>query len=531
MDDLEQARAAAATGHWQVAYEGFAALDADRLTAADHDRYADAAWWTSRIEASILARQRAHAGHVAAGDARAAGVAAWMLFYEHQMVGRTAVAAGWLARARRHLDDTGDCVERCYLLWTDADAARDAGDHALALATSREMVALARRCGGADLEAAGIYTEGTVLIAAGDLPAGLARFDEALCLVLAGELSPMFTGWIYCLGMQSCMALAELGRVGEWTAAAMDWCDALPEGNSPFLGLCRIHRVELLSLHGSWEAATTEADRAAETIYPSVVAEASYVVGDVHRRRGAYALAEQAYARAHELGRDPQPGRALLSLARGRTDAAAAALALADATSPLARTRLLAARVEVALALGDLGTARAAADELGELAVAGAGYPRAAAATAAGAVALASGDTAAALAALRGAWTSWTELGMPYEAAQARMTIAAACRQAGDREGSLMELRAARVAFARLGARPDERRAAVLAADRAPGELTAREVEVLALVAGGRTNRDIATALGISEHTVARHLNNIFAKLDVTSRSAATAYAYTHHLV
>ncbi len=115
MDDLEQARAAAATGHWQVAYEGFAALDADRLTAADHDRYADAAWWTSRIEASILARQRAHAGHVAAGDARAAGVAAWMLFYEHQMVGRTAVAAGWLARARRHLDDTGDCVERCYL--------------------------------------------------------------------------------------------------------------------------------------------------------------------------------------------------------------------------------------------------------------------------------------------------------------------------------------------------------------------------------------------------------------------------------
>ena len=370
-----------------------------------------------------------------------------------------------------------------------------------------------------------------MLIAAGDVPAGLARFDEALCLVLAGELSPMFTGWIYCLGMQSCMALAELGRVGEWTAAAMDWCDALPEGNSPFLGLCRIHRVELLSLHGSWEAATAEADRAAATVYPTVAAEASYVLGDVHRRRGAYALAEQAYARAHELGRDPQPGRALLALARGRTDAAAAALALADAGSPLARTRLLAARVEVALALGDLGAARAAAVELDGLAGAGTGYPRAAAATATGAVALASGDTAAALTALRAARTRWTELGMPYEAAQARMTIAAACRQAGDRDGSLMELRAARVAFARLGARPDERRAAVLAADRTPGELTAREVEVLALVAGGRTNRDIATALGISEHTVARHLNNIFAKLDVTSRSAATAYAYTHHLV
>jgi DNA-binding CsgD family transcriptional regulator len=255
------------------------------------------------------------------------------------------------------------------------------------------------------------------------------------------------------------------------------------------------------------------------------------VAGDVHRRRGSFDAAEQAYARAHELGRDPQPGLALLALARGRADAAAASLALATASTPLARVRLLAARVEVALARGDLDTAGVATAELVALAEAGALYPRAAAATATGTLALTSGDTTAALAALRYAWTLWTDLGLPYEAAQVRMAIAAAARSAGDAQGARLELRAARAAFAKLGARPDERRAAILAADRPPGDLTAREAEVLALVAGGRTNRDIAAALGISEHTVARHLNNIFAKLDVSSRSAATAYAYTNHLV
>lgn len=525
MDDLERARAAATSGHWETAFAAYAALDPARLTAADHDLAADAAWWTSRIEPSIVARQRAHAGHSAAADARRAGAAAWMLFYEHQMVGRTAVAAGWLARARRHLDGESPCVEQCLLLWTDADAARDAGDLPRALDLARAMVALARRCGGLDLETAGLYAEGSVLIAAGDRVGGLARLDEALCLVLAGDLSPMFTGWIYCLGLQTCMALAELGRVAEWTAAAMDWCDALPEGNSPFLGLCRIHRVELLSLGGAWDAATDEAARAASSVYPSVVAEASYVAGDVHRRRGAFDAAEAAYARAHELGRDPQPGLALLALARGRADAAAAGLALATATTPLARVRLLAARVEVALVRRDLTTARAATEELRGHAEAP--YARAATATASGTLALAEGDPAAALATLRAAWTLWTELGMPYEAARTRLDIAAAARAAGDAEGARLEVRAAREAFARLGARPDERRAAA----RSPGSLTGREVEVLALVAGGRTNRDIAAALGISEHTVARHLNNIFAKLDVSSRSAATAYAYTHHLV
>jgi DNA-binding CsgD family transcriptional regulator len=531
MDDLARARAATATGDWVTAYELFAAADPGRLTTSDHDLHADAAWWTSRIDASIAARQRAHAGHLAAGDVRPAGVAAWMLFYEHQMAGRPAAASGWLARARRHLTD--DCLERCYLLWTDADAARAAGDLDTALASAREMVDLARSCGGADLAAAGIYTEGEVLIAAGRRADGLARLDEALCVVLAGELSPMFTGWIYCLGLQTCMALGEVGRVAEWTEAAMAWCDSLPTGNNPFLGLCRVHRVELLSLRGAWDDARAEAD-AVESVYPSVVAEASYVAGEVHRRRGAYDAAAAAYTRAHELGRDPQPGLALLALARGRAGDAAAAVtrALGDpGLSALARARLLSAQTEIALARGDVETARSAAGELVALAASGADLVRAAAATATGTVALAEGEAAAALVALRSAWGLWTDLGMPYEAAQARMAIAAACRAAGDREGTRLELRAARAAFARLGARPEERRAAVLAADAGSGQLTAREIEVLRLVAAGRTNREVAAALGISGHTVARHLNNIFAKLDVSSRSAATAYAYTHHLV
>jgi DNA-binding NarL/FixJ family response regulator len=539
VDERARAREAAAGQRWAEARDRYAALDPAALDADDHDRHADAAWWTCRLDESVAARARAYAGHAAAGAERRAGGAAWMLFYEHSMAGRTAVAAGWLRRARRHLDGQPGCAERCLLLWTDADAARDAGDLDRAAAAARDMVALATRCGDADLAAAGRFTEGTVLIAGGRTGEGLALLDEALCAVLAGELSPMFTGWLYCLGLQTCMALAELRRVVEWTDAAMAWCDGLPAGNNPFLGLCRVHRVEVLSLRGAWHDAEAQAHRAAQeslAVYPSVAGEAFYLAGDLRRRRGELVEAQRLYARAHELGRDPQPGLALVHLARGKADAAAAALTLAvgaSGGSPLARSRLLAAQVEVALAVGDRETARAAADALAEAAAGGGSEPiRAAAATAAGAVALADGDPRAALVALRAARTQWTELGLPYEAAQARMTLAAACRAAGDREGERLELRAARAAFERLGSAPDVRRATVLlggANDRAP--LTDREVEVLGLVAGGRTNRDIATALAISEHTVARHLNNIFAKLDVSSRSAATAYAYTNHLV
>jgi DNA-binding NarL/FixJ family response regulator len=375
-----------------------------------------------------------------------------------------------------------------------------------------------------------------------------------MCSVMAGELSSFFTGWIYCLGLQRCMACADVERAAEWTDAAMKWCASMPAENN-FRGLCRVHRVEVLELRGAWVRAQTEAQRACEELLPHegrVAAEASYLAGDIQRRRGDLEAAETSYDRAHALGRDPQPGLALLRLAQGRAEASAVGLGLALASEKpgpgpdggsgrLRRCRLLAAQVEVALALGRTDAARTAADELRELACdwqrrrgSDATMLHALAASADGAVAFADGDTNRALPVLRRALELWLALGVPYEAAQVRMTLAAADRTAGDEDGARMELTAARDTFEQLGAVPDARRAsALLGGVRAqrPGALTEREVQVLRLVAAGGTNRSIAAELVISEHTVARHLNNIFAKLDVSSRAAATAYAYRHGLV
>ncbi|MFB8774937.1 LuxR C-terminal-related transcriptional regulator [Streptomyces broussonetiae] len=541
---LRQARAAAAREAWADAYRLLRGLDAGRLTPDDHAAFADAAWWTSRVEESVVQRTRAYAGYVAAGAARRAGLMAWLLFYEHQLAGRTAVAAGWLHRARGHLRGEPECVEQCYLAWVDAEEAQRRGALDEAMAAARRMAAVARRCGSPDLHTMSVQAQAAVLVARGRVADGLALLDDAMCSATAGELSSFFTGWIYCLGLQQCMACADLERAAQWTDAAMHWCAAMPAENN-FRGLCRVHRVQVLELRGDWPRAVSEAGRTCEELLPyerRAAAEAVYLTGEIQRRRGDLAAAEESYGQSHRLGLDPQPGLALLRLAQGRPEAGAAALrrALAGATDRLGRCRLCAAQVEVCLALGRLDEARAAAGELELLArqwqrLRGSHTTvlHAGAAAAGGAVALAEGDLARALDLLHRALALWLELAVPYEAAQVRMTLAAADRAAGDEEGARMELRAARQTFGQLGAVPDTRRAAALLADARearPGGLTAREIQVLRLVAAGRTNKAIAAELVISEHTVARHLNNIFAKLGVSSRAAATAYACTHAL-
>ncbi|MET9832630.1 LuxR C-terminal-related transcriptional regulator [Streptomyces sp. NPDC006385] len=545
-DTLRQARDAAAHEAWAEAYRLLGGLDAGCLTPDDHAAFADAAWWTSRIDESIVHRMRAYSGYVAAGAARQAGLMAWLLFYEHQLAGRTAVAAGWLRRARRHLRGEPECVEQCYLAWMDAEDAQQRGAFDEAMAAARRMAGIARRCGSPDLLAMSVQAQAGVLVARGRLHDGLDLLDDAMCSAMAGELSSFFTGWTYCLGLQQAMACIDLERAAEWTDAAMRWCASMPEENN-YRGLCRVHRVQVLELRGSWPEALTEAGRTCEELLPyerRMAAEAVYLVGQIQRRRGELTAAEESYDRTHELGRDPQPGLALLRLAQGKADALVTALrpALVRGAEAgcLEHCRLLAAQVEVCLAVGRTAEARAAAEELQSLAR---DWQRrcgsettllhASAAGACGAVAFADGDLDRALPLLRRALTLWLELRVPYEAAQVRMTLAAADRAAGDGEGARMELRAAEQTFRRLGAVPDVRRAAALLADvrrRQPGGLTEREIQVLRLVAAGRTNRAIAAELVISEHTVARHLNNIFAKLDVSSRAAATAYAYRHGL-
>ncbi|MFF2305851.1 LuxR C-terminal-related transcriptional regulator [Streptomyces sp. NPDC058128] len=586
-DPVGRARDAAARESWAEAYQLLHAHDrhpSRGLTADDLSVLADAAWWSGHVDESVTARLRAHAAYLAADDHRGAGLASWWLYYEYAGLGRPAAAAGWLHRARHHLEDLPDCPEQCFLEMTAAEEASARGDHETALAATRRMTALALACGSPDLLALSRQAESRALLAAGRRTEGLALLDDAMCAVSAGELSGMVTGWLYCLALTQCMEAADFARAVEWTNAAMEWCAppwtgrppdegpnatpamttasasaseesaagtaplpmTVPSGENPFRGVCRAHRVEVLDLLGAWALAEAEARQACREVPVDCLesaAAAYYAAGDVQRRQGRLEAAAVSYGHAHELGRIPQPGLALLRLAQGRADAAVAGvdLALACRSDPdhdvLGRARLLAARTEVALAVRDLpGAARAAAD-LDALAGAADGdvpLLRALADTALGAVALAE-KRPGALLPLRRALAGWLELRVPYEAAQVRMLLAAACRDAGDEEAARLELGTARAVFERLGAVPDARRAAALIGGgsrrRLPGGLTAREAEVLRLVASGGTNKDIARALVISEHTVARHLNNIFAKLGVGSRASATAYAYAHGLV
>ncbi|MFG2195053.1 LuxR C-terminal-related transcriptional regulator [Streptomyces sp. NPDC048639] len=541
----DRTRDAVARESWAEAYDLLAGLDPARLGPDDLAALADAAWWTSRVEESVAARLKAYSGYAAAHDDRRAGLSAWLLFYEYRLAGRDAASAGWLRRARQHLDGEPECAEQCYLVWTEAEEAARRGAYEEAMACAGRMAGIARRCGSEDMLAMSRQAQAGVLLARGRVADGLAQLDDAMCSVMAGELSSFFTGWIYCLGLQHCMAAVDLERAVEWTEAAMEWCAAMPRENA-FRGLCRVHRAEVLELRGAWPEAATEAALTCDDLLPHlppVAAEALYLAGEIERRRGDPAAAEAAYGRAHELGRDPQPGLALLRLAQGKAESAAAALriALADESHDrMSRSRLLSAEVELSLALGQRDRAEAAAGELDALARdwqerrrSGTTVLHAAAAGAGGALAYADHDLEHALPLLHRALDLWMRLGVPYEAAQVRMTLGAADRESGNTEGARLELRAARAAFERLGAAPDARRAAALLGDdRAPlpGHLTEREAEVLRLVAAGRTNRSIAGELVISEHTVARHLNNIFAKLDVSSRAAATAYACTHGL-
>jgi ATP/maltotriose-dependent transcriptional regulator MalT len=304
-----------------------------------------------------------------------------------------------------------------------------------------------------------------------------------------------------------------------------------------------VRRAEILQLHGAWTDALDEARRACEELADppgqNAVGAAFYQAAELHRLRGEFAEAEQLYRQASQRGRGAQPGLALLRLAQGQVDAATASIrsALDEVHDRKRRSPTLAASVDIALAARDVSAARTAADELSAMAGAlDAPYLHALSAHATGAVLLAEGDPRAALTRLRRACILWQNLDAPYEAARTRLLTGLACQQLADADTGEMEIDAARQAFARLGAAPDLARVETLSQSRGravqnAGGLSARELQVLQLIATGRTNRAIAHTLNISEKTVARHVSNIFTKLDLSSRAAATAYAYEHHLV
>jgi DNA-binding CsgD family transcriptional regulator len=410
-----------------------------------------------------------------------------------------------------------------------------AGDLRAAADVAGEALAAGDRFGDRDLFALAAQSQGSFLVLEGEVEAGLTLLDEAMVAVSAGELSPIVSGLVYCGVILGCQAAYDPHRAHEWTTALSAWCEQQPDMVA-FTGRCLTHRAELMWLHGAWPEALEEARRAgrrsAQGNNALAAGEALYVQGELLRLQGELAAAEQAYRAASRSGREPQPGLALLRLAQGATGAAAAAIrrALDETRERALRARLLPACVEIELAAGEPEKARAASEELGRIAAGHEdGMLGAMAALARAAVELAAGDARAALVPARHAARVWQRLEAPYEAARARTLVGLACRALGDGDTAGFELEAARGILTGLDAAPELARVETLIQPAAPGAhgLTARELEVLHLVAEGKSNRKIAAELVLSEHTVARHLQNIFAKLGVSSRTAASAFAWS----
>ncbi|HEY0350771.1 MAG TPA: LuxR C-terminal-related transcriptional regulator [Gemmatimonadales bacterium] len=536
---LERGRDAFARGIWSDAYREFSAAHREvPLDPSDLERLATAARLVGNESESADLMARTHQELLARGDApRAARVAIWIAM-RLLVDGKTAPSAGWVARARRLLDDHGaECVEQGYVLLPGALRAAFEGNSETSYQAFSEAGSIGERYHDPELTALGRLGQGRALTRLGQIARGMALLDEVMVAVTAGEISPIIVGDLYCTLLDACQETFDLRRAHEWTASLERWCK---EADMPYRGLCMIHRAELLQLHGEWPDAAGQASRACERMsrppaHPAAGA-AYYQCAELHRLRGELSEAEECYRQASRWGSDPHPGLALLRLAQGRIDAAAAAIrGVLDETRDLRkRAPALAASVEILLAVGDLGTARESAEELTRIAEKiDAPLLHARAADAEGAVLLAEGRPRAALTSLRQAATAWRTLDAPYEAARVRQFIGLAHRALGDDDTAALELDAAAHALAKLGAAADPGHG------KTPSEttkgtgprLTAREIQVLRLVATGQTNRAIADALGISEKTVARHLSNMFTKLGLTTRAAATAYAYQHRLL
>jgi DNA-binding CsgD family transcriptional regulator len=541
-DVVERGRTSYAKSAWLEAYELLSQADeGDLLDPDDLELLAQSAYMLGRDDDYVRALERAHHGFLDAGDVPSAARCTWWIGLNLLMRGETARANGWFGRGDRLLErEARECVERGYLLLHVMLDAFASGDAESAAALAAEATAIGERFGDRDLATIGRMDEGHALLLLGKTEDGFRLIDETMVAVTTGELSPIVVGIVYCNTISVCRIAHEVRRAREWTNALTQWCAGQPDMVA-HTGVCLVHRAEVMQLQGAWRDALEELGRADERLRQGVLNQrlagsALYRQGEIQRLQGELAAAEESFVAASRLGYEPQPGLALLRLAQGNAAGAAAAIerVLHEPSEPIRRAELLPASVEIMLAVGDLAGARRASEELDAISETHASdLLRALAAETDGAVALAEGDARAALGALRLALSTWQDIEAPYDSARTRVLLGMACRRLGDEDAAGLELEAARAVFKELGAGPDLARVNSLgsAPPKSDRGLSRRELEVLRHVAGGKTNKEIATELVLSERTVERHVSNIFGKLGVSTRAAATAFAYEHQLL
>ncbi len=533
---LVDAREALSRHDWQAAFDAASAATVDslELEAERADLIAEAAWWLGRLNECIEARERAYRAYDELGDQRRAGQCAVWLWEHHAIGARPSVAQAWLRRARRSLDSDTECVEHGALMLREAETAHGGGDLPAAIALATPVIALGRRLRSPDLEAEALQTVGRILIDRGEVTEGMAHLDEAMLFAVEGRLGPYSTGKVYCSLISACEELGDLDRASEWTEATMRWAQDHPFAIFP--GICRVHRAVVLKRRGEFAAAEREALQACDELIGSHIGNSAVAhaeVGDIRRRLGQLDRAEEAFERAQALCGRPCAELALLRLAQGRTGSAMAIVTacLRETTNRLARSALLPIYVHVAIAADDLDAAHDRLVELEGIAAAfGTPLLTATVLSTRGRVELAQGDAEAARTSLQGALECWVALDVPYEVATVRTLLGQALRATGDEAGATESFTAAASLFDHIGASLDSR---LLVEKRRslPAGLTEREVEVLRLIAAGKSNSEIASELYLSVKTVSRHLSNIFTKIGVTSRSGATAFAFEHELV
>ena len=529
---LERARAAYDSMAWSSAVEFLTAADREAPLDLDGlEHLALSAHLIGRDDIALQIGMRGFATGVETGDFERAARAGFWTGLGFAFRGEMAQAGAWFGRAAQAIEKSGrESVESGYLLFPVALGQEEGHDPEAAFQTYQQIAAIAERFGDVDLAMFARVGQGGTLIALGERDRGTRFLDEAMAGVTAGEVSPSVAGMVYCATIAACHGLFDMRRAQEWTSALTDWCARQPD--IMFRGQCLVFRAELMRFHGDWTTAADEVQRARLVLAgPPVnpaIGEAHYEEAELHRLQGRFDEAEGAYAEGSGFGRRPEPGLAFLRLAQGRASSARGMIARALEEEP-DDPRLLEAAVTIALARGDAAEARSFVERLRRSA--GTDAPtllEAITSRAEGQVLLAEGEPREALRALRTAFGLWQQLDAPYDAARVRVSIAHASRALGDRETAEREIAAARRVFEALGAAP-----ALADLDGAGGPshgLSPRELEVLRHLAGGRTNREIADQLGISERTVERHVSNLYTKLDVSTRAAATAWAYEHDL-